>query len=226
MKRLQEVIKPFLSIIFGALLLLYYMNWMQGNGMYLAMGIIAVVLATYYLGVGVVGLVVGNKLPPSLKKVFDLCSLIIFPTFIFIVFLLSFISFTQNWGVENVGPTGWTLLILKLAASIGFAVVFLVAWLVKNKVLDRIALVFAATFVLALLCEVLFDITGDSVGLGGIVIVEFVLYFIYCNMLLSSIRVGGEKKAAAEPEEEPAEEEPEEEAEAEEPAEEKPAEEE
>lgn len=203
MKRLHEIIRPFLAIILGALLLLMYLNSLQGEGEVLAIGIIAMVLAAFYIGVGVVGLTLNNRLLGTAKKVFEVGAVIALPLFEFVYFLLVTVMLA-----ENLGPNGWFLAILKMIASLAFAVVFLVAGLVKNRHLNKLALLLASVFILALLLEVLFDVVGNAVGLGNIVVVEVVVYFLYGNILFNSLpSIKGEPAPAAEPEaEEPAEE--------------------
>ena len=49
MKKIKELVKPFIFIIFGALLFLYYFNGLSGEGAGLAISIIAIVLAAYFL---------------------------------------------------------------------------------------------------------------------------------------------------------------------------------
>ena len=204
MKRLHEIIRPFLAIILGALLLLMYLNSLQGEGEVLAIGIIAMVLAAFYIGVGVVGLTLNNRLPGTAKKVFEVGAVIALPLFEFVYFLLVTIMLA-----ENLGPNGWFLAILKMTASLAFAVVFLVAGLVKNRHLNKLALLLASVFILALLLEVLFDVLGNAVGLGNIVVVEVVVYFLYGNILFNSLpSIKGEPAPVEEPEaEEPAAEE-------------------
>ena len=204
MKRLHEILKPFLAIILGALLLLRYLNFLQGQGATLAIGIVAMVLAAFYLGVGVVGFTLNNKLPGPAKKVFEVGAVVAFPLFMFVFFLLVTIRLADN----NLGPNGWFLAILKMIACIAFASVYCVAAFVKNRHLNKFSLLLAAVFVLALLLEVLFDAWGDAVGLGGIIVVEVVIFFIYGNILFNSLPVKDFAQKQAEPEEEaPAEEE-------------------
>ena len=205
MKRLHEIIRPFLAIILGALLLLMHLNSLQGEGEVLAIGIIAMVLAAFYIGVGVVGLTLNNRLPGTAKKVFEVGAVIALPLFEFVYFLLVTIMLA-----ENLGPNGWFLAILKMIASLAFAVVFLVAGLVKNRHLNKLALLLASVFILALLLEVLFDVLGNAVGLGNIVVVEVVVYFLYGNILFNSLpSIKGEPSPVEEPEaEEPEAEEP------------------
>lgn len=201
MKRLHEILKPFLAIILGALLLLRYLNFLQGEGATLAIGIIAMVLAAFYLGVGVVGFTLNNKLSGPAKKVFEVGAVVAFPLFMFVYFLLVTIRLADN----NLGPNGWFLAILKMIACIAFAAVYCVAAFVKNRHLNKFSLLLAAVFVLALLLEVLFDAWGDPVGLGAIIIVEVVIFFLYGNILFNSLPTKDFAQKQAEPEE-PAEE--------------------
>ena len=203
MKRLHEILKPFLAIILGALLLLRYLNWLQGDGLWLAAGIVAMVLAAFYLGVGVVGFTLNNKLPEPAKKVFEVGAVVAFPLFMFLYFLFVTIRLADN----NLGPNGWFLAILKMIACIAFASVYCVAAFVNNRHLNKFTLLLAAVFVLALLLAVLFDNFGDPVGLGGIIVVEVVIFFIYGNILFNSLPTKDFAQKQAEPEAEPEEEE-------------------
>ena len=225
MKRLHEVIKPFLAIILGALLFLMYLNLLQPDGgPYLAIGILAVVFAVHYIALGVVDLLLGKHLPRIPRHIFEVAAVVIFPIFMFVYFLLTFIGYADMLAQmeEKIGVAAVILFILKIQAPIGFIGFFAVASFVKRKWLERMALLFSALFVLALLLEILFNISGNPVGLGAIVVVEFALYFIYCNILFTNLPFGkGEPAPAAEPEAE----EPEEEAAPEEEPEEAPAEE-
>ena len=202
MKRLHEILKPFLAIILGALLLLRYLNWLQADGLWLATGIIAMVLAAFYLGVGVVGFTLNNKLPGSAKKVFEVGAVVAFPLFMFVYFLFVTIRLA-----DNLGPNGWFLAILKMIACVAFAAVYCVGAFVKNRHLNKFSLLLAAVFVLALLLEVLFDAFGDPVGLGAIIIVEVVIFFLYGNILFNSLPVKDFANKQEEPEAEPEEEE-------------------
>ena len=56
MNKVIELIKPYLSIVFGFLLFLYYFNYLQYSGILLAIGIIAVFISLYYLVHGILNL--------------------------------------------------------------------------------------------------------------------------------------------------------------------------
>ena len=83
MKKISEIIKPFLSIIFGALLLLIYVNWLSSNdGGTLFLGIFGVILSVYYLTYGIMDIIIGDKLP---KKIFNIFTISLYPIFMFIM---------------------------------------------------------------------------------------------------------------------------------------------
>ena len=105
MKKLGELLKPFYSIILGALMLLYYMDWLEGGGARLAMGIVAMVLAAYYIGIGILAVVMGDKLTASTRGTVESLSVLLFPLFMFVFFLLSAIG-------GGLTPTGWVIIII------------------------------------------------------------------------------------------------------------------
>ena len=182
MKRISEIVKPFISIIFGALLLLLYLNWLQYSGTLLAAGIIAIVFAAYYIGIGVTLVLAGDKLSAQAKKVVSAVSVSLFPLLMFLIFLFTVIASTKY-----MGPTAWVIAIISLVASIGLAVSYPLALAIKEKVLFKIASLFAAVFLLALLLNVLFDASGNPIGLGAVNILEVVIYGAYVFLLLNSI---------------------------------------
>ena len=182
MKKISEFIKPYVAIVLGALVLLYYLNWLSGSDSTLALGIIAMVMASYYLVSGILGIILGEKLG-KLGKVFDIVSIVFFPTFMFIYFLLMIINAS---GV--MGPAGWFINILSLAGSITFVGFYIVSRFVKAKIVQRLTLMFAAIFVLALLINILFDYIGDPNSLGEINIIGLVIYSIYSYMLVNALK--------------------------------------
>lgn len=187
MKKLGDLIKPFATIVFGALLLFYYLNYLQYRGTALALGIFALLLAIYYIGIGVVSIILGEKFPSNVKRIFDVIAIALFPVFVFIVYIMMATS------GGDFGPTGWIIVILCMNASIIFAALFVVAAFVKVSILQRLAQLFAAIFVLSLLVNVLytFGTGGNPSGwayLGEIDIMLVVLYCLYTSMLLNALK--------------------------------------
>lgn len=222
MSKIRELLKPYLAIIFGALLFLIYLNNLsQVAPEALALGIIGVILAIIYIGIGIVDVLAGDKLGKTVKTVFGVILVSSFPIFLFIETLLTTIQLAQ---LQAMGPTAWTIAIINLIASIAFVAIYCIARFVPQKVLKRLAFLFGAIFTLALLLDILFDVTGAPTMLGNIAIIMIALYVIYGVMLfkgLSELEEEAPKVEAQEAETEVVEEKPEEEK----PAEEQPAEE-
>ena len=192
MKKIGDFLKPNMFIIFGALLLLYFLNYLSLNGASLAIGIFAVILSTYYLVVGILGILIGNKFSPQLKKIFEVLSVSLFGAFMFIYFLLTTINGAQINGL--MGPTAWIVQILSMAAALGLAVVYTIARLVNIDALMRFAYLFSAIFALALLLNILFDISGNSRLLGNVDILLVVIYVIFIFYLFSTLTNKDESK--------------------------------
>ena len=192
MKKIGDFLKPNMFIIFGALLLLYFLNYLSLNGASLAIGIFAVILSTYYLVVGILGILIGIKFSPQLKKIFEVLSVSLFGAFMFIYFLLTTINGAQVNGL--LGPTAWIVQILSMAAALGLAVVYTIARLVNIDALMRFAYLFSAIFALALLLNILFDISGNSRLLGNVDILLVVIYVIFTFYLFSTLTNKAESK--------------------------------
>ena len=215
MKRIGDFLKPNILIIFAALLLLYFLNYLSLKGAGLAIGIFAVVLSAYYLAIGILCILVGNKFSPQLKKIFEVISVSLFGIFMFVFFLLTTISGAKIDGL--MGPTAWTIQILSMVAALAMVIIYILARLTNKDVLMRFAFLFSAIFVLALLLNILFDISGASTVLGNVDILLVVIYGIFTFYLfntLSNKEEGGvdapkevKEEKKEEPKEEPAPEE-------------------
>jgi len=208
MKKVTDFIKPNILIIFGALLLLTYLNFLSLQGAYLAIGIIGVISASYYLAIGILELLLQNKLP---RKIFDIISACLFPIFMFVIFLINIIN-----GADNLLPTGWIILILSMIGSITMPAFYIVGKLVNKGFLLRMAYLFAAIFALILLLNVLygqqgFIQNGAPNTLGAIDLMMLVIYVAFISYLFGSLGKAEEpqkvEEKAEEPKEEPAPEE-------------------
>ncbi len=216
MKKLTVILQPFMEIIFGALLMLSYLNYISavGNNTKLAIGIVAMVLAAFYFFVGLFG-VLGGKLFGTGKKVMDAITISAFPLFMFVVYLLFLINdvkaFTE---AETPFPAGgWFIGIISLIGAVGFGVLYVVSCFVRTKVIKRLARLFGLIFVLVLLLKILFNNYGSPVKLGEVTILLVVIDLAYCNMMFAAFpqkekaKKVEEKKAEEEkPSEEPAQE--------------------
>ena len=181
MKKVQELIRPFLVIIFGALLLLCYLNWLAYEGSGLALGIIAVVLAAYYLTYGIIDVVLGSKLSSKVKNVFDVVSVCGYAVFVFVYFLLMTINLS-----DVMGPTAWVVNIVCMAGSIMLVTFYSLAKFTKEPILERLAYLFSIVLILGLLLNILFNADGSAAQLGTIQIIDVLIFVLYSTMLLRS----------------------------------------
>ena len=216
MKKIGDFLKPNILIIFGALLLLYFLNYLSLNGAGLAIGIFAVVISAYYLAIGILGILMGNKFSPQLKKIFEVISVSLFGIFMFVFFLLSTINGAKIDGL--MGPTAWTIEILSMVAALAMVIVYVIARFANKDVMMRFAVLFAAIFALALLLNILFDISGNSRVLGNVDILLVAIYVIFTIYLFDTLMAKPEnneakvvetKEEKVEAQEEPKEEQPE-----------------
>ena len=187
MKKIGDLVKPFASVIFGALLLFYYLNYLQGQGQQLALGIVALIMSIYYIAVGIIASIMGDKLQANARKVFDVISMSLFPLFMFINFIL---MATSGF---NFGPTGWILIILSMNGSLLFSALYVVAAFANVPVLKRLSQLFGAIFVLVLLVNVLYAYAGSNnpagwVYLGEIDVILVVIYSLFSFMLFNSYK--------------------------------------
>lgn len=192
MKKFSEILKPFYSIIFGALFLLLYLNWLQGGGATLAMGIVAMIFSAYYLAIGIISVVAGDKLVGQTKRIINMLTICLFPLFMFVMFLISTIN-----GAGGYGPNGWVIAILSMIASIVLVVVYAMATFVDHAALKNVTQLMSFVFLLALILHVVFTTAGNARILGNLNIVEVAFYFVYGGMLLSSLSSLGETEKPA-----------------------------
>ena len=204
MKKISDLLKPFLSVIFGALLLLCHFNWLSSEeGGYLALGIIGVILAAYYVAVGLLNTFLGEKLSDKAKCVFDgSVGVALFPLFMGAIWLVELIV-KVDYEVA-IGPMGWTIALFSIIAGFGVGGLLLFAYFMKNRTVTKLAFLFSSLFVLALILDILV-VNGNPATLGSIVVLVVVLYGVYVAMLLSSL--SGMKDKLKAPKESPKKEE-------------------
>ena len=197
MKKVTDFLKPNILIIFGALFLLYFLNYLSGNGATLAIGIIAVIFSSYYLAIGILEVILGSKFSPIMKKIFEIVSVDSFAIFMFTYILLIVIN-----TADNMGPTGWVIGILSMIAALSLAGFYPVAKFVDKPIILRLAFLFSAIFVLALLLNILFSALGNPIVLGNLDILLLAIYAIFTFYLFKSLEKGEETPTKVESEEE------------------------
>ena len=177
MKKFTDFLKPNVLIIFGALLFVFNLDALAATGAFLALGIIAVIISVYYLVVGILLVLMGNKFSPISQKVFETLSVSLFAIYMFVNFLLTAI-------VGGLGLTGWVVTILSMISSLALVVVYIMFKFAGVPNLIRLTYLFALIFVLALLLDVLFAAGG---ALGGINVFLVVIYAAYSFYLFDTL---------------------------------------
>lgn len=193
MKKVMDLFKPFLALVLGILMFLFYLNYYVRSdvpGTALAIGIVGLVIACWFIFVGVFG-VAWPRMPAGLKKAFDIVSIVSYATFIFVELLIEVIQLHAA-----MGSSSWIVYILAMVASMGLSVVYIISRFVKGEAMARVASIFGMVFVLALISKILFPAgKGDPVTLDDISVVPVLIYIVYCSLLLKSL--AKEKRAPA-----------------------------
>lgn len=184
-KKFTDFIKPNILIIFGALLLIMNLNALSAKGANLALGIVAVIISVYYLAVGILLVIMGNKFSPTSQKVFETLSVSLFAVFMFVNFLLTAID-------GGMGLTDWVVNILSMVSSLALVIVYIMFKFADAPNLLRFTYLFALIFVLALLLDVLFNAGG---ALGGINVFLVAIYAAYSFYLFGSLNKDKEVSA-------------------------------
>ena len=208
MKKIGDLLRPNILIILGAIMFLVYLNFLsfgEASGGLLAIGIIGIIFAVYYLAIGILGIIVGDKFSAMLSKIFDIISACLFPVFMFIVMLINIILVGGN----GLLPTGWIVLIFGMIGSLALAAMFPIAKFVNKPVVAKFANLFAAIFGLILLLHLLYSqqslvIDGTPITLGGIDLLMLVIYISFMVFLFGALNKAEEPKE--EKKEEPKEE--------------------
>ena len=197
MKRVINFFKPFILVILGGLLLLNFLNAFPSEGAGLALAIVGVVIAAFYLAVGILNFLIQDKLPPIVRDIFDIGAVVAFPTLMFVLYLLSTINLAQI--DDFMGPTAWTIAIASMLACLALIAAYILLKLVNIDFIERFMYLFSGVFVLALILNIVFDARGDSNALGGISLIMVAIDLAYVFYLYDVLVNEDEKQPAPQP---------------------------
>ena len=187
MKKIHELSRPFLAVIFGALLFLSYLNDLSYSGSILAMAIVWLVFAAFAITVGILNIVLGDKLSRKVKGIFDLSIVSVYALLSFVGVLL----FVINGGLN---AFSWVVSIIGMASTLGFGCLLLISYLKRRGFIVNLTFLFAALFALYLLVCILFTYDGIARGIGSISLVEIAIIFSYVSLAISVLSVIQPKK--------------------------------
>ena len=194
MKRLQDLIRPYLSIIFGALLVFFFLNGLTGQGAALALSIIALVISAGFIAYGILGIALGEKLGEKNKSLIELILIALYAAFMFAYFLIHTIN-----DANAMGPNGWAIAIVSMVGSIGFATIYLLHHFTKDALIKRLAYLFTIIFILVLTLDLLFDAVGNPIGLGAINLIQLFIYIAFSVIIVNALLSKKEEAKVEEP---------------------------
>lgn len=183
MKKVLDLLKPFASIVFGALITMLYLNGLSVGGNDTIRGVFALLVGGYFIAIGVIGLVAVGKINERVLKLLNGIGISVYAMFFFVITILNLADFNQGYGVN-----GWIIADFALTVSLGFAALNIVTLFVNNRVLVRIANLVGMLFLLALVFDVLFDVLGNPITLGQINIILVTVHFTFASIYLGNLK--------------------------------------
>ena len=181
MKKINEGFKPFFPIIFGTILLLTYLNFLNNIGGQLVLGIISLIFAIYYIAMGVLMILAKEKLA-KYENLLSTIGIVLYPIFLFTYYLIVMIQ-----GNKILELVGWIIAIAMMIVSLGSAILILLSYFVDNNLIKKLAQFFGLLLAVMILVTLLFDELGVVIVIGNIVPVILALKCIYCLMLYNEL---------------------------------------
>ena len=181
MKKVLDYIKPFISIVFGALITLLFLNNLNRGDLETVKSVFAIIVGGYFIVVGLLGLLAPQQIGERPLRLLNSIGISVYAVFFFLCIVLNVADYNAGYGVN-----GWVVANFALTVSMGFAVLFLLTFFIKNAVVERLARIFGLLFLLALLLNVLFDRLGNPMLLGGIELLKVVTHITFACIYLGT----------------------------------------
>ncbi len=179
MSKLSSIGKQYFLVVFGILLFLFYLNGLgNNNGYIIAIAILGVLVAAYYIANGLLAVLLPGKLPERLKNIFAVVDVIAYPAFFFVTTLLAVIV-----SYDIMGPTGWIIAVISMVSSLGYATCYALRKFLNLEKIGLITNILGGLFLLSLLLNVLFEMNGNPVSLGNLNIIVIITYAVYVFIL-------------------------------------------
>ena len=178
MKKFSGLFKPYLDIIFGVLLVLASLNSFSDGGETLAFGIIATIIGIDFVTIGIISLVLRDKLSKGAKAMQEVFAVSSYVLFTGVASLIALIK-----GADVIGPTGWVIAIFTIVVSFVLAVILVIAYFIKLKELNTVVILFGGFFILIMILNILFNENGNATTLGQVVILNIILYLSFGAIL-------------------------------------------
>lgn len=202
MKKAFSFLKSNILLFIGALLFLLFLNYLVAGGATLAVGIIGILTAAYYITIGLLGIFIGDKLNALTRKIFEIVAVCLFAFLMFMTSIVSLVTMIQRTTdpqfPATYGPTGWFVEIFALLTSLALLGFYPFVRLFKAPALKKLGYLFAALFALGLLLNMLFDVQGFAINLGNIPFVYLALDLLFLFYLFETLGEAKEEPKAIE----------------------------
>ena len=187
MKRLSDMIRPFLGFVLGGLLILFYLNYVKAiyvqNEVYelFVLGIIGLLVASCYLALAILQFIFGERAPAFM----GILSVVLFPSLICIEALLYTILLLRSG--QTISATGWIINLTLILGVLMFVPMYIVAYFTKVKVLQRLAFLSGSILFLGLIVNLMFGYDGSTVAIGQVSLAGLVIYVLYGSILFTTL---------------------------------------
>ena len=183
MKKILDLVKPFIAIVFGALVIMLYLNGMSVGGTTTVRSVFAFIVGSYFIVVGLLGMICAEQIGEKPLRILNAIGISVYASFFFLTTVLDFADYHDGYGVN-----GWVVADFTFAVALGFAVLNIIAIFVNNRILGRIANILGMLFVLALVLDILFDEVGNPVRLGLVSVLLVVVHATFISIYLGNIK--------------------------------------
>ena len=221
MKKAFCFLKGNILLFIGALLFFAYLNYFAAGNALLALGIIATLTAIYFIVIGVLNVLIGDKFSALMRKVFEIIAVCSFALLLFTGTVISLVNMIQISTNPNSNmtflPNAWLIMIIASLTSFALMGFYPVARLVKGAAIKKLGFVFASLFAVGALLNVIFDAQGTAITLGDVPFV-YVTILIAFNFYLFETLVDAKEEPKAIEQKAPAKKEEKKEEKVEEPA--------
>ena len=183
MKKILGLVKPFIAIGFGALIIMLYLNRMSVGGNETVKSVFAFIVGSYFIVIGLLGMICAEQIGEKPLRILNAIGFSVYASFFFLVTLLDLVDLHDGFGVN-----GWVVANFTLTVALGFAVLNIIQIFVDNRIFGRITNILGLLFVLALVFDILFDEVGDPVFLGMVQILLVLVHVTYISIYLGNIK--------------------------------------
>lgn len=185
MKKVLDLVKQFVAIVFGALIILCYLNDLSVGGTATVRAVFAFLVGSYFILIGLLGMLCKEQIGEKALKIMNGAGMAAYASLFFLIVMLDVIDLNAGYGVN-----GWVIADFALTVSIAFAVLYIIVLFVNNRVVIRLANLFGMLFLLAIvLYGIVFTPIGNRNTLANIALITLIIRVTYASIYLGNIKL-------------------------------------